>query len=206
MLHLNFNKQLFLGCFIWTVYLAPQRLTANAGLFINPAVHYHTEDLESKYQWGDSNEYRYNTILNTTLGYNLGDGLLFGLKYLHDIYETDNVPFWEENSGSSDKITSNVVGAGVGFFVDKLSFFISILSNPYRKNTMTQVVHSKGSGTMIDMIYLIDLGGFYIGPQLSWINIKYKKYDGEENDNLEDVFISMEQTKIEPYIGLFYFL
>ena len=82
--------------------------------------------------------------------------------------------------------------------------FISVLSEPYKQDKINNIIYSQGSGTMFDAMYLIDVGGWFIGPQLSWIQVKYKRYSSTENNNLEDVFISMDQTDIQPYLGVLY--
>ena len=195
---------LMVGGFFW----APA-LLALEGLYLNPAFSYRTEESTNKLDWGETTYESTHTLLNIGFGYGMGNGLLLGIKYFNDKVEAHSNPFWEDNPEDPAVLETTAVGGSVGFMVDELSFFVSIMAvqAPKRVDGPNNIEYSGGSGTMIDGIYFADMGAWFLGPQLTWRSFDYKSYKNTEDDNdqVEDVFISRSESVIEPYISILVF-
>lgn len=180
-----------------------QVLLALEGVYLNPAFTYRTEESTTKFDFSETTSDSTHTQLNIGLGYGLGNGLLLGLKYFSDKIER------QTDSSDPAIIHTTAIGGSVGFIVDEISFFVSLmaLQAPKRHNNTTNIVFSEGSGTIIDIIYFADMGSWFLGPQLTWRSFDYKKYENteDENDSLADDFVSRSESVIEPYISILVF-
>ena len=186
-----------------------QTSMALEGVYFNPAFSYRTEESTTKLDGGENTYERTHTLLNIGLGYGMGNGLLLGLKYFSDKVEAHSVPFWEDNPGDPAVLETTAIGGSVGFMVDELSLFVSIMAvqAPKRVDEPNNIEYSEGGGTMIDAIYFADMGSWFLGPQLTWRSFDYKSYKNTEDDNDQtaDAFISRSESIIEPYISILVF-
>ncbi|MFK7826919.1 MAG: hypothetical protein AB8G05_22440 [Oligoflexales bacterium] len=186
-----------------------QKAMALEGVYLNPAFSYRTEESTTKLEFGETTYNGTHTLLNIGLGYGLGNGLLLGLKYFSDKLEGRTDTSFNNNPSDPAIIHTTAIGGSVGFMVDELSFFVSIMAvqAPKREDGPNDIEYADGSGTMIDGIYFADMGSWFLGPQLTWRSFDYKSYKNTEDDNdpVADIFISRSESIIEPYISILVF-
>ena len=174
---------------------------AEDGWYINPALFYLDSEITYQPQWTGSELDAEWVKLNLSAGYSMAGGLLLGLKYYNDKYT--------EGSGANKEVTEiTALGAGVGFRVEELALQVSVmaLQAPERTDTRTDLTLSDGTGTMVDLMYLADLGGWYLGPQLTYRSFEYKKMESDNSSLATAVsaFTKATETHIEPYICFFF--
>jgi hypothetical protein len=137
-------------------------------------------------------------ILNGSLGYSLGGGLLAGAKFYRD-----GSAYADITNDAESETTDFALGIMVGYTFDQFLFqfsYLGLLSDLERTRTSDNGndvrVHSDGSGFILDAMYMFDLSGFSFGPQLSYISIEYNKYvinDVEQTD-----FVNRTETWVKP--------
>ena len=166
------------------------------GGFLQAGVYYYTLDLVDKQTDANDNTQKVSrTFLNLTAGYSMASGLLLGLKYLS----------LTTKSGASGEVQQKVTGAGlgIGFFSDGLYVMVSTMAliAPEWELTggTTEQTYSDGSGLVLDLAYLLDVGGWFLGPQITWQSLEYTKLkvDGQVDTD----FIKRTATEIQPYLA-----
>jgi len=203
------NRIFISGLLIGGAFITEQTAMALEGVYLNPAFSYRTEESTTKLEFGELRTKGTHTLLNVGLGYGLGNGLLVGLKYFSDKLESSIDTSFNNNNSDPAIYQTTAIGGSVGFMVDELSFFVSIMAvqAPKKVDGPNDVEYADGSGTMIDGIYFADMGSWFLGPQLTWRSFDYKSYKNTEDDNdpLIDSFISRTESIIEPYISILVF-
>lgn len=153
------------------------------GFFVSPALFYMQEEQTVETTTTKGKAETTTMILNATVGYAVGNGLLLGLKYYDGQVDT------EVGSGSTiGKAEVKVQGIGptIGYEFGpfKLAATFFILDDPKRtEKDGEKTVYSEGTGQIFDALYMFDVGSIGIGPQLSMIDMTYKRQevDGVEN-------------------------
>ena len=133
----------------------------------------------------------------------LAGGLLLGVKYFSEEKSTS------PQGSSGDSVTETVTAAGVtvGFKMEQLVLQVSVmgLQPPKYTNNISDISLSDGSGTILDLMYLADLGGWYLGPQVTWRSFEYKKYvdKNDPDSSASEAFTKATEVYIEPYLSVF---
>jgi hypothetical protein len=140
------------------------------------------------------------TIYNVGFGANLNNGLYVGIKY----YQYNEA--WGDNR-DEDKVVSGP-GLSLGYFHNSgFTIIGSYLWGPekeYPNASGGKQVYSGGTGTVIDIAYLIQNGSYAIGPMITQANISYKKIKTSAGE--VDVTGSTEDTHLFPYLVVFFYL
>ena len=142
-------------------------------------------------------------ILNFSAGYAFGNNVLLGIKHFKDGSKINlKTPFIETETETDETATGIMLGYRYGSFIGQFSYLAVNTPITTVQSGSTNVInkYSDGSGFIIDLTYLIDLKGFFFGPQISYIEIEYASYDdGGITDNL---FVSKKETSLKPQFAV----
>lgn len=105
------------------------------------------------------------TNLNAVGGYGVGNGLALGLKYYNEVNQNG----WQLTADSkSDPISeTTALGPMLGFRMGNLAVFASYLAIQTPEKISKSQKYAGGSGYIVDLMYMIDMGGWAFGPQFS---------------------------------------
>lgn len=172
-----------------------------------------TSTKEERDFW-DFNKSLEQSILNATLGMMVSSGLTFGIKYIDDQTKmSEAYSFQSGDDGRYQYWYLRGFGPSVGILNNNIFIQFSIVSilapslseSGYQSSRHFSYKFFNGTGTIIDLSYLIDFSGFKLGPQLSWRTFEFKKVSSTEssdrNDN--DNFVKMKLEYLDPQISVF---
>lgn len=171
-----------------------------SGFFLNPSINYTSQLSETDLEWTEQKAKSETKSYNITAGYSLSGGLLIGLKYLSQIRKSLNETWGEEES----TVDLKAAGLSFGFINHGLCAYLSSYSIQKPKLTYPEQEweYTSGSGSSLEFIYLIDVGGWWIGPHLAFHNQEFKAVSSG-NTNYDESFIKLNYTTIEHYLSLF---
>ena len=140
------------------------------------------------------------TIYNIGAGADVNNGLYIGLKY----YQYNEA--WGDNN-DEDKIVSGP-GISIGYFhTSGFTIIASYLWDPkkeYPNSAGGKVTYTGGTGTVIDVAYLIKSGNYAIGPQLTQATVNYKKIKTPSGDVRTTG--STQDVHLFPYLVVYFFI
>lgn len=173
--------------FIVLVTLHPSVLMAKQGggqgFFVSPALFYMQESQKIATTSAKGTTEVTTTILNTTMGYAVGNGLLLGLKYYDEQRDTE---YETANDIGKAEVKVRGIGPTVGyeFGAFKLTATLFVLDDPKRtEKDGNKTIYSEGSGQIVDALYMFDVGSIGVGPQLSLIEMTYKREEVNGTEN-----------------------
>lgn len=172
--------------------------------FLNPSLLYQSSDVTFQPESSGSGGEGEWVKLNVAAGASVGGGLLLGVKYFNEKQS-------QKSSSGSSQTTENIsevtaLGVSFGFQVNELVLMVSVMAiqAPVRTNNISEITLSEGSGTILDVMYLTDLGGWSVGPQLTWRSFDYEKMEDKDDPDSNQVqsFSKASETWIEPYLAI----
>lgn len=166
---------------------------ATEGVFFQAGLLYSTRNIESTSNDGSSSKSTIATTnLNAVGGYGVGNGLALGLKYYNEVNENG----WQLTADSkSDPISeTTALGPMLGFRMGNLAVFASYLAIQTPEKISKSQKYAGGSGYIVDLMYMIDMGGWAFGPQFSIINFEYAKFylngvESQDDRDLKEQFL-----------------
>jgi hypothetical protein len=186
---------LFVGL-TWTTAICAE---SKEGVFLQAGLLYYTESLQtSSSSQGSSKQTRATTNFNALGGYSMGNSLALGLKYYNESAE-DNWKF--SDSSSSPESETSALGPAVGVQLGNFAAFGSYLALQAPEKKTGSLKYNGGTGYIIDLMYLINMGGWSFGPQVSMINFQYKKSDINGVKSTLDP--EMTEEYVYPYFSFF---
>ena len=138
-------------------------------------------------------------IINLSAGYSLGNGFIVGGKYYSEVNSSETTDF--DGDTSDGETQYSTMGIMAGYNYDAFLVMGSYLLLDPPKSTTTdsegdETGYSEGSGFILDFSYMFDVGGFQVGPQVSYISFTYEKY--ESNGTEDTNFVSRTDSKLQP--------
>ncbi|MES2770179.1 MAG: hypothetical protein V4596_13620 [Bdellovibrionota bacterium] len=140
--------------------------TASATIIFNPSIFYYTRDEKQ----GSTTSTEFNQqIINLKLGYTSGQGLYLGVAY--------DMESREYGSGATDQDRDSL-GATIGY----VSGGWQLLGTYYFQSELEDY---EGTGYVIDIGYIFNVGSIGIGPLLSYRHWEYDEQNGASVTSLE---------------------
>lgn len=202
------RKKLWLVSSFCFVLIMTYSKPLKAQAYLNPGVLYWSES-SSQTSESSSNSRtftvdRTHTNLNIGLGFQTASNLLVGVKYLSYSVggKTKIGSFFEDDPTYSYSSAGVTIGYAMDGFVAQFSLLV--LQPPVFESSDGNEKLEGGDGTILDLGYYIDAGGFSLGPQLSFVDLNYKKRFEDSEEDLD--FKSGESSFVFPYFAcLFHF-
>ena len=169
---------------------------AQNGMFVNPSLYYFTQEVNIDTENNGGKTKKTFTNLNINFGYGLGNGVTLGAKYYSET--TDNTTSLFDYSDESDNQTS-AIGPFVGYDFDGFMLMAAYMAIQAPEKTNGSRKYYEGKGYVIDAIYFINMGGWFLGPQLSARNFEYQKYSINGSD--QDTFTKLTESTLFPYLA-----
>lgn len=196
------------GCLfsVLTLFCGAQKLYSQEnGWFLNPSFFYQSSEFSFQPTWTGSGSSEEWLRINASAGLATSGGFILGLKYFDDKKVSRS-----ENSGNEVTEQVTAAGPGFGFRFGELAIFVSImaLKAPVYHHSASRRTLSGGDGTIVDLMYFADMGGWYLGPQLTWRSFQYKTLEDKTDPDSQAVrsFTRAEEIRTEPYISIFILL
>lgn len=172
--------------------------------FLNPSLLYQSSDVSYQPTTSGSGGESEWVKLNIAAGASLGGGLLLGVKYFNEKQSQESTVGSSQTTESVSEVNS--LGICFGFKVNELVLMVSVMAiqAPVRTNNISEITLSEGGGTILDFMYLTDLGGWSVGPQFTWRSFNYEKIEDKDDPESNQVqnFSKATETWIEPYLAI----
>jgi hypothetical protein len=163
-----------------------------AGLFLQAGLLYYTQSARTPSTTGTTvTRSRATTNFNTLAGYSLGNGLALGIKYYN---ETSQDGWKFSDSASPPESKTSALGPAVGVQLGNFAAFGSYLVIQAPENVVASQKFDGGGGYILDFMYLINMGGWSFGPQISMIDFQYKK------STVNGVETTIDPPTVEDYL------
>ena len=112
----------------------------------------------------------------------MGNGFVVGIKYYQETWG-------REFTTSSDTVERSTMGLMGGYNFDAFLVQASYLAiDPPAEKTAeddgSEKTYKDGSGMIFDFMYMFDIGGFQFGPQISYIQFDYSKWEDENGGEI----------------------